>query len=179
MKDTKIFIRKIDTKKPRIGIVNGLSVVGNITGGVMSVQAVTIPKINTEDEGKAGTYSATGNMKELMKKSTQVAYNYLRSLDSGVGSFARKKNFHLHFPTGSPKDGNSAGVTITTALISAITQKPVPADIAMTGEITITGHVLAIGGVKEKLTAAYKKGIKKIFLPKENEENLKELSKIS
>ena len=173
LKESKILIRKVDTTKSRIGIVNGLAVVGNITGSILNVQAVTIPK---KDSTKPGSYAATGNMKELMKESTQVAYTYLRSLESNVGVLAREKNIHLHFPTGSPKDGNSAGVTITTALISALTEKPVPADLAMTGEITITGHVLAIGGVKEKLTAAYKKGIKRIFLPKENEKDLSDLS---
>ena len=111
-----------------------------------------------------------------MKESAMTALTYLMtSLDQDLKDFRYSHDFHIHVPEGAvPKDGPSAGVTITTALYSAILNKPVYRDVAMTGEVTLRGQVLAIGGLKEKLLAAQRAGIKRVFIPKENEKDLLE-----
>ena len=119
------------------------------------MQAITL-----KTEGKGGL-TTTGNLKSVMKESTEVAYNFLKTKLAELDG----KNFHLHFPAGAtPKDGPSAGITIATALYSAATNKKVRQNVAMTGEISIFGEVLPIGGVKEKVSGAFKQGIKEGIL---------------
>lgn len=151
-------------KEPKIGVVNGLAwtAVGGVT---LEVQGVAIP-------GK-GEISLTGTLGNVMKESAQVAYTFVKAnIDKykpAQEDFFEKKAIHLHFPEGAtPKDGPSAGITITSAIISVLTGRKIRQDIAMTGEITITGEVLAIGGVKEKVIGAHRAGIKEVILPEDN-----------
>lgn len=151
-------------KTPKVGVVNGLAWT-SVGGVTLEVQGVAIP-------GK-GELSLTGTLGKVMTESAQVAYTYVKAhLDKYKPTqedFLEKKNIHLHFPEGAtPKDGPSAGITITSAIISVITGKKLRQDIAMTGEITITGDVLAIGGVKEKVIGAHRAGIREVILPEDN-----------
>ena len=155
---------KMKERTYKIGIVNGLAwtAVGGVT---LEVQGVLIP-------GK-GTLNLTGTLGNVMKESAEVAFTYVKSnfdkyhIDGK--EFMENKNIHLHFPEGAtPKDGPSAGITITTAILSVLTGREIRQDIAMTGEITITGEVLAIGGVKEKVIGAHRAGIREVILPEDN-----------
>ncbi|MDR1832422.1 MAG: endopeptidase La [Fusobacteriaceae bacterium] len=155
---------KVSEKEPKIGNVNGLAwtAVGGVT---LEVQGVAIP-------GK-GELSLTGTLGNVMKESAQVAYTYVKANPQKyvalTDDFFEKNNIHLHFPEGAtPKDGPSAGITIATTIISVVTGKKVKQDIAMTGEITIRGEVLAIGGVKEKVIGAHRAGIYEVILPDDN-----------
>ena len=117
----------------------------------------------------------TGQLGDVMKESAQIALSYVRSHAEalGIDPEAFSRHFHLHVPAGAiPKDGPSAGVTMTTALTSLLTGRPVRGDVGMTGEVTLQGKVLPIGGVKQKLLAAHRAGIKEVFLPKRNEADL-------
>ncbi len=121
----------------------------------------------------------TGQLGDVMKESAQAALSYIRSnakeLDVPL-DFYRKKEIHIHLPEGAiPKDGPSAGITMAMAIISAASQKPACNNVAMTGEITLRGNVLAIGGLNEKLLAAQRSGIKTVLIPKENEKDLIEI----
>ena len=151
-------------KAPKLGVVNGLAwtAVGGVT---LEVQGVAIP-------GK-GEISLTGSLGNVMKESAQVAYTFVKAnIDKYKPlqeDFFEKKAIHLHFPEGAtPKDGPSAGITITSAIISVLTGRKIRQDIAMTGEISITGEVLAIGGVKEKVIGAHRAGIREVILPEDN-----------
>jgi len=151
-------------KEPKVGVVNGLAwtAVGGVT---LEVQGVAIP-------GK-GEISLTGSLGNVMKESAQVAYTFVKAnIDKYKPlqeDFFEKKAIHLHFPEGAtPKDGPSAGITITSAIISVLTGRKIRQDIAMTGEISITGEVLAIGGVKEKVIGAHRAGIREVILPEDN-----------
>lgn len=151
-------------KAPKLGVVNGLAWT-SVGGVTLEVQGVAIP-------GK-GELSLTGTLGNVMKESAQVAFTYIKAnLDKYKlenPEFFEKKNIHLHFPEGAtPKDGPSAGITIVTAILSVLTGKKVRQDIAMTGEVTITGEVLAIGGVKEKVIGAHRAGIREVILPEDN-----------
>lgn len=155
---------KLKEKEYKVGIVNGLAwtAVGGVT---LEVQGVLIP-------GK-GQLSLTGTLGNVMKESGEVAFTYVKSnfkkYNIDEKDFLENKNIHLHFPEGAtPKDGPSAGITITTAILSVLTGREIRQDIAMTGEITITGEVLAIGGVKEKVIGAYRAGIREVILPEDN-----------
>jgi ATP-dependent Lon protease len=123
--------------------------------------------------------SVTGNLRDVMKESIQAANAYVRSrsVDFGIpASMFDKKDIHVHVPEGAtPKDGPSAGVAMVTAIISVMTGIPVRKDVAMTGEITLRGRVLPIGGLKEKLLAALRAGIKKVLIPEENVKDLAEI----
>ena len=155
---------KMKEKTYKVGIVNGLAwtAVGGVT---LEVQGVLIP-------GK-GTLNLTGTLGNVMKESAEVAFTYVKSnfakYSINEKEFLENKNIHLHFPEGAtPKDGPSAGITITTAILSVLTGREIRQDIAMTGEITITGEVLPIGGVKEKVIGAHRAGIREVILPDEN-----------
>jgi ATP-dependent Lon protease len=127
-----------------------------------------------------GKMSVTGNLRDVMKESIQAAQAYVRSRSHDFGipsSMFERKDIHVHVPEGAtPKDGPSAGVAMVTAIISVLTGIPVRKDVAMTGEITLRGRVLPIGGLKEKLLAALRAGIKKVVIPEENAKDLAEIS---
>lgn len=153
--------------KPQVGVVNGLA--WTAVGGVsLEVEVNILP-------GK-GNIVLTGMMGDVMKESARTGISYIRSIADELNiepNFYNDKDIHIHIPEGAtPKDGPSAGITMTLATISALTNRPVPGNIAMTGEITLRGRVLPVGGVREKVLAAYRMGIRKIILPKECESAL-------
>jgi ATP-dependent Lon protease len=152
-----------------IGYTHGLAYT-SYGGCVLDCEVSIVP-------GK-GKLSITGRLEKGMQESAEAAVSYVRSraLALGLeGDFYQTKDFHIHFPTFDPKDGPSAGVTIATSLASALTQIPVRHDVAMTGEITLRGRVMPIGGLREKLLAAHRNQIKTVLIPKENERDLKEI----
>jgi ATP-dependent Lon protease len=161
--------RDKNEKHDQIGMVNGLA--WTMYGGeVLHTEAVAMP-------GK-GKLIVTGVLREVMKESAQAAVTWVRSRATKLGieaSFFEKNDLHIHFPGPDPKDGPSAGVTMATAIVSAITRVAVRRDVAMTGEITLRGRVTAIGGLKEKALAAHRQGIKTIIVPRENRKDLKEI----
>ncbi|MDA0238746.1 MAG: endopeptidase La [Proteobacteria bacterium] len=153
-----------------IGVTTGLAWT-EVGGELLSIEAVTMP-------GK-GNVSHTGTLGDVMKESAQAARSYIRSrsVEFGIApTMFEKKDIHVHVPEGAtPKDGPSAGVAMCTSIVSALTGIPVRKDIAMTGEITLRGRVLPIGGLKEKLLAAHRGGIKMVLIPKDNEKDLAEI----
>lgn len=157
-------------QEDQIGTTTGLAWT-EVGGEILSVEAVTMP-------GK-GKITLTGQLGDVMKESVEAARSFIRSRHKQFGipaSLFEKKDIHLHLPEGAvPKDGPSAGIAMMTALVSALTGSPVRKDIAMTGEITLRGRVLAIGGLKEKLLAALRAGIKTVLIPAENEKDLEEI----
>ena len=163
---------KIKKDEGKIGVVNGLAWTA-VGGTTLEVQAVKM-------EGK-GLLQLTGKLGDVMQESARVAYSYVRHIKNELGieeKFNEKTDVHLHFPEGAvPKDGPSAGITITTAIISVLANKEVRQDVAMTGEITITGEVLAVGGIKEKVIGAHRVGIREVVLPFDNKVDTEELPK--
>lgn len=156
-----------------IGLVNGLA--WTSVGGVMMPLEVLV----LEGTGKT---EFTGSLGDVMKESAKIAVSLTRSLAKKYNidpEFYKNRDIHVHAPEGAvPKDGPSAGVTLTTALVSALSGTPVRRDVAMTGEITLRGKVLAIGGLKEKTMAAYRAGVKTVCIPKENEPDIDELDEV-
>lgn len=156
--------------KSQVGVAQGLFYTP-MGGGLLWIEALAVPG--------SGKINITGQLGSVMKESAQAAVAYLRAHAETYGAdpeFYKKMDLHIHFPDGAtPKDGPSAGIAITTAVISAVTKRPVRADIAMTGEITLRGRVLIIGGVKEKLLGAYQAGIRTVIVPKDDEPYLQEV----
>ena len=156
----------------KIGVVTGLAWT-EYGGEILKIETVTMP-------GK-GRMQITGKLGDVMQESVKAAKSFIRSksLEYGIiPPFFEKKDFHIHVPEGAtPKDGPSAGIGMVTSIVSAITKIPVRRDVAMTGEVTLTGQVLPIGGLKEKLLAAHRAGIKEVMIPKENEKDLVDMPK--
>ncbi len=156
---------------PEVGIVRGLAWT-SVGGDTLQIEVNVMPG--------SGDLTLTGQLGDVMKESARAGISYIRSVSSKYsidGDFFEKHDIHVHIPEGAvPKDGPSAGITMATAMISAITEKKVRADLAMTGEITLRGRVLPIGGLKEKLLAAKSAGIKTVLIPRENQVDAEELS---
>jgi ATP-dependent Lon protease len=154
-------------EEDQVGMVNGLAV-SDFGGDILTIEALKMP-------GK-GRMTVTGNLKDVMKESITAAASYVRARALAFGikpSVFDKIDVHVHVPEGAtPKDGPSAGIAMATAMVSVLTGVPVRKDIAMTGEITLRGRVLPIGGLKEKLLAALRAGVKTVLIPQENEKDL-------
>jgi ATP-dependent Lon protease len=159
-------------EKDQIGMVTGLAWT-QVGGELLFIETLIMP-------GK-GKLTVTGKLGDVMQESSQAALSYVRSRADNLmieDEFYKKYDIHIHIPEGAiPKDGPSAGITMCTSLVSALTKRKVHRDIAMTGEITLRGRVLPIGGLKEKIIAAHRGGIKKILIPTENEKDLKDVPK--
>jgi len=159
-------------EKDQIGMVTGLAWT-QVGGELLFIETLIMP-------GK-GKLTVTGKLGDVMQESAQAAVSYVRSRAQNLmidEKFYRKSDIHIHIPEGAiPKDGPSAGISMCASLVSALAQCPVHRDIAMTGEITLRGRVLPIGGLKEKIIAAHRGGIKKVLIPKENEKDLKDVPK--
>jgi ATP-dependent Lon protease len=158
-------------EKDDIGIVRGLAWT-SVGGDTLQIEVNIMP-------GK-GEIELTGKLGDVMKESAMTGISYIRSIAPKYNvsvEFFKENDFHIHIPEGAvPKDGPSAGITMATAVLSAITKTPVKAKVAMTGEITLRGRVLPIGGLKEKLLAAKTAGIKTVLVPKKNEKDVAEIS---
>ncbi len=156
--------------EPAVGVCNGLAWT-SVGGELLKVEVLAF-------KGK-GNLTLTGQLGDVMKESAQAGYTYIRSRAKALGleeSFSENTDLHIHLPEGAvPKDGPSAGVTMVTAMVSALTEKCVKGKLAMTGEITLSGKVWPVGGIKEKMLAAYRYGIKTVLLPKRNLQDLDEL----
>lgn len=167
---TATFKDDLVSKKDEVGIVNGLAWT-SVGGEMLEVEVAVVPG--------TGKIEITGNLGTVMQESAKAAVTFVRSKAEALNidpMFYKDNDLHIHFPEAAiPKDGPSAGVTITTALISALTGAPVRHEVAMTGEVTLRGRVLPIGGLREKTMAAYRAGIKTVCIPKDNESDLKDI----
>jgi ATP-dependent Lon protease len=160
----------VGEEEDQIGAVTGLAWT-EVGGELLTIEAVTVP-------GK-GQIKTTGKLGDVMQESIQAAFSFVRARSPSYGvkpSVFARKDIHVHLPEGAvPKDGPSAGIGMVTAIISTLTGIPVRRDVAMTGEVTLRGRVLPIGGLKEKLLAALRGGITKVLIPAENEKDLREI----
>ena len=167
------FLDDDKSEKNEIGIVNGLAWT-SVGGTLMPLEVITL-------DGK-GSVEVTGSLGDVMKESSKIAVSYVRSVADKYGinkDFYKKLDLHIHAPEGAvPKDGPSAGVTMVTAIVSALSGIPVKNDVAMTGEITLHGKVLPIGGLREKTMAAYKAGVKTVIIPAKNKPDLEEVEEV-
>lgn len=165
----KILPETVEEVDP-VGVVNGLAYT-ELGGDLLRVEVAVL-------EG-SGKIELTGSLGDVMKESAHIAVSYIRSIAREMGiepDFYKTKDLHIHFPEGAvPKDGPSAGVTMVTAIVSALTGRAVHRDLAMTGEVTLRGHVLAIGGLREKTMAAYAAGVKRVCIPADNLRDLDEI----
>lgn len=166
----KVFRYELANEKPQVGIVRGLAWT-QVGGDTLSIELNVM--------NGAGKVELTGKLGEVMKESAKTALSYVRSISNSYNiddDFYKTKDIHIHIPEGAiPKDGPSAGITMATAILSALGDIRVREDIAMTGEITLRGRVLPVGGIKEKLLAGHRAGIYNIILPKENEKDIQDL----
>ncbi len=164
------FRHGVGEEENQIGAVTGLAWT-EVGGELLTIEAVTVP-------GK-GQIKTTGKLGEVMNESVQAAFSYVKARSPGYGikpSVFNRKDIHIHLPEGAvPKDGPSAGIGMVTTIVSTLTGIPVQKDVAMTGEVTLRGRVLPIGGLKEKLLAALRGGIKTVLIPQENEKDLAEI----
>ena len=169
----KKYLPDLLSQKDQVGVVNGLA--WTSVGGVLMPLEVIVMK-------GTGKIEVTGSLGDVMKESAKIAVSYVRSVAAKYGidpDFYKKNDIHIHAPEGAvPKDGPTAGVTMTTALVSALSGTPVRADVAMTGEITLHGRVLPIGGLREKTMAAYKAEIGTVIIPVANKPDLEEVDDI-
>ena len=153
-----------------MGVVNGLAYTP-MGGDMLKIECAALPG--------TGKLELTGSLGEVMKESAHAAVSYIRSRASDFGidpDFYKTKDIHIHVPEGAvPKDGPSAGVTLVTAITSELSGRPVLREVAMTGEITLRGRVLAVGGLREKTMAAYKAGVKTVLIPEDNIDDLEDI----
>ena len=171
----------LGVKKYKYGEVESENRIGVVTGLAWTEHGGEILKIETVNMPGKGRMQITGKLGDVMQESVKAAKSFVRSksLEYGIiPPLFEKNDFHIHVPEGAtPKDGPSAGVGMVTSIVSSITNNPIDREIAMTGEVTITGQVLQIGGLKEKLLAAHRAGIKRVIIPKENEKDLVDIPK--
>ena len=171
----------LGVKKFKYGELETSDKVGVVTGLAWTEFGGEILKIETVHMPGKGKMQITGKLGDVMQESVKAAKSFVRSksLEYGIiPPLFEKRDFHIHVPEGAtPKDGPSAGIAMVTSIVSSITRNPVNREIAMTGEVTITGQVLPIGGLKEKLLAAHRAGIKKVIIPKDNEKDLVDIPK--
>lgn len=167
------YMNDIPSKEPLVGVVNGLAWT-SVGGEILEVEVNVVPG--------TGKVALTGNLGDVMKESAKAALSYVRSRASQLGvepDFHSTKDVHVHFPEGAvPKDGPSAGIAITTAMVSALTGVPVRRDVAMTGEVTLRGRVLPIGGLREKTMGALRNGVTTVIIPADNEKDLEDIDPI-
>ena len=179
--DLKNLHEYLGIKKFKFGELESEDKIGVVTGLAWTEYGGEILKIETVIMPGKGRMQITGKLGDVMQESIKAAKSFIRSksLEYGIiPPLFEKKDFHIHVPEGAtPKDGPSAGIGMVTSLVSAITKTPVRRDVAMTGEVTLTGQVLPIGGLKEKLLAAHRAGIKQVIIPKENEKDLVDMPK--
>ena len=172
MLGTAPFDEEDNNLEPQCGVVRGLAWT-SAGGDTLQIEVNTMP-------GK-GKLLLTGNLGDVMKESAQIAVSYIRSIgehEKIPEDYFDHHDIHVHVPEGAvPKDGPSAGITISTAILSAVTERKVRGDIAMTGEVTLRGNVLPIGGLKEKLLAAKNAGVTEVFVPIKNQKNVKDIEK--
>ena len=165
----KMIPEKISAEN-EVGVVNGLAYT-ELGGSLLKVEVASMPG--------TGKLEFTGSLGNVMQESAKTAVSYIRSHADELSvdsNFYKEKDVHFHFPEGAiPKDGPSAGVTMVCALVSELTGKPVRSNVAMTGEVTLRGKVLAIGGLKEKTMAAYKAGVDTVLIPEDNKKDLADI----
>jgi len=164
------FRHGVSDEENQVGAVTGLAWT-EVGGELLTIESVTVP-------GK-GAVKTTGKLGEVMSEGVQMAFSFVKARSPAYGikpSIFHRKDLHIHLPEGAvPKDGPSAGIGMVTAMVSTLTGIPVRSDVAMTGEVTLRGRVLAIGGLKEKLLAALRGGIKTVLIPEENRKDLADI----